>query len=58
MGENPKVDTQTAYALALWIGLLPEETASGAAETLARKIDRNGNRMATGSFRDARCCWR
>ncbi len=43
-----KVDTQTAYVLALWIGLLPEDVSPKAAETLAKKIAKNGNRMATG----------
>ncbi|HZQ47034.1 MAG TPA: family 78 glycoside hydrolase catalytic domain, partial [Verrucomicrobiae bacterium] len=47
-GGRLKVDTQTAYVLALWIGLLPEDMAFKAAETLGQKIAKNGNRMATG----------
>ncbi|MBA4146624.1 MAG: family 78 glycoside hydrolase catalytic domain [Verrucomicrobia bacterium] len=43
-----KVDTQTAYVLALWVGLLPEDKVTRAANTLAEKISKNGNRMATG----------
>jgi alpha-L-rhamnosidase len=42
------VDTQTAYVLALSIGLLPEERVSPAAARLADKIAKNGFRMATG----------
>lgn len=43
-----KVDTQTADALALWTGLLPEELLPKAAQALAGKIARNGYHMATG----------
>jgi len=43
-----KVDTQTAYVLALWIKLLPDNIAPKAAVALAEKISKNGNRMATG----------
>jgi alpha-L-rhamnosidase len=42
------VDTQTAYALALFVGLLPEESEAPAAARLAEKIEANGGRMATG----------
>ena len=42
------VDTQTAYALALFVGLLPEVSEGPAAARLAEKIDANGGRMATG----------
>ena len=43
-----KVDTQTAYVLALAFGLLPEKLEQPAADLLANKIIRNGYRMATG----------
>jgi len=43
-----KVDTQTAYVLALWAGLIPEKQAAHAAATLAKKIEQNGFRMTTG----------
>jgi alpha-L-rhamnosidase len=42
------VDTQSAYALALFVGLLPEEVTAPAAALLAGKIEANGGRMATG----------
>lgn len=42
------VDTQTAYALALWVGLLPEKGRPGAGGRLASMIRTNGGRMATG----------
>jgi len=42
------VDTQTAYVLALWIGLLPERIAPDSAARLAEKIAQNGYRMTTG----------
>jgi alpha-L-rhamnosidase len=42
------VDTQTAYVLGLWVGLLPEQWAPKAAARLAEKIEKNGFRMATG----------
>jgi alpha-L-rhamnosidase len=43
-----KVDTQTAYALAISFGLLPEAEVPAAARRLAEKIAQNGYRMATG----------
>jgi alpha-L-rhamnosidase len=42
------VDTQSAYVLALWVGLIPESSAALAAEFLAAKIRKNDSRMATG----------
>jgi alpha-L-rhamnosidase len=42
------VDTQTAYALALYMDLLPQELRAPAAERLAKKIRDNDNRMTTG----------
>jgi alpha-L-rhamnosidase len=42
------VDTQTAYALALYMDLLPQELRSAAAERLAKKIRDNETRMTTG----------
>jgi alpha-L-rhamnosidase len=42
------VDTQTAYALALYMDLLPQELRARAAERLASKIDDNDTCMATG----------
>jgi alpha-L-rhamnosidase len=42
------VDTQTAYVLALWAELLPEDARPKAADRLAGKIRANGGRMATG----------
>jgi alpha-L-rhamnosidase len=42
------VDTQSAYALALFVGLLPDEVAGQAAGRLAGKVETNGGRMATG----------
>ncbi len=42
------VDTQTAYVLALWVGLLPESLSTKAAGLLADKIRKNDTRMATG----------
>ena len=42
------VDTQSAYVLALWVGLLPEASAAKSAEFLAAKIKKNDSRMATG----------
>ncbi|MCP5113324.1 MAG: family 78 glycoside hydrolase catalytic domain, partial [bacterium] len=42
------VDSQTAYALALFSGLLPEEMRQPAADRLAQMIRDNGNRMGTG----------
>ena len=43
-----KVDTQTAYVLALAFDLLPEDQRRAAADRLAEKIVKNGYRMATG----------
>lgn len=43
-----KVDTQTAYALALYFDLLPREKRQAAGDRLAAKIEANGGRMATG----------
>ncbi|MBL9169134.1 MAG: family 78 glycoside hydrolase catalytic domain [Verrucomicrobiales bacterium] len=43
-----KVDTQTAYVLALAFELLPEDQRKAAADRLAEKIAKNGHRMATG----------
>jgi alpha-L-rhamnosidase len=42
------VDTQTAYALALYMDLLPQELRVPAAERLAKKIRDNDTRMTTG----------
>jgi alpha-L-rhamnosidase len=42
------VNTQTAYALALYMDLLPQELRVPAAEHLARKIRDNETRMSTG----------
>lgn len=42
------VDTQTAYALALFADLVPDPLRQAAGDHLARKIRANGNRMATG----------
>lgn len=42
------VDSQTAYVLALDMGLLPDTLVQPAADELARKIADNGFRMATG----------
>jgi alpha-L-rhamnosidase len=42
------VDTQTAYALALYTGLLPENQRLAAGKRLADKIRANDTRMATG----------
>lgn len=42
------VDTQTAYALALQSGLMPEGRRTAAGARLAAKIEANGTRMATG----------
>jgi len=43
-----KVDTQTAYVLALWAGMIPEKQVASAVAALATKIEQNGHRMATG----------
>lgn len=42
------VDTQTAYALALYMDLLPENQRPAAAARLAKKIQDNEGRMSTG----------
>ena len=42
------VDTQTAYVLALSVGLIPVQQISAAALTLVAKIAKNDHRMATG----------
>ncbi len=42
------VDTQTAYALALFVDLIPEELRLKTGQRLADKIKKNGTRMATG----------
>ena len=42
------MDTQTAYVLALWIGLLPDDLHASAADRLAEKIAKNEHRMTTG----------
>jgi alpha-L-rhamnosidase len=42
------VDTQTAYVLALWVGLIPAELANQSADALAAKLAKNDFRMATG----------
>jgi alpha-L-rhamnosidase len=42
------VDTQTAYALALYMDLLPQELRVPAGERLAKKIRDNETRMTTG----------
>lgn len=43
-----KVATQTAYALALYAGLVPDSARADTAKHLAEKIIRNGARMSTG----------
>lgn len=43
-----RVPTQTAYALALSNGLVPEALERAAADRLARMVEENGYRMATG----------
>jgi alpha-L-rhamnosidase len=42
------IDTQTAYALALFADLIPLQLRQAAGNHLAQKIRDNGNRMATG----------
>ena len=42
------VDTQSAYVLALWVGLIPDDVAARSAQRLADKIRKNDNLMATG----------
>ncbi|MEK6477414.1 glycoside hydrolase family 78 protein [Catalinimonas sp. 4WD22] len=41
-------DTQTSYALALYMGLYPEALAELGAARLARQIRENGNKFSTG----------
>jgi alpha-L-rhamnosidase len=41
-------DTQTVYALALYFGLLTEETERKAARRLVQLIKKNGNHLSTG----------
>ncbi len=41
-------DTQTAYALALYFGLYPEDKAQQGADRLAALVKENGNRFSTG----------
>jgi alpha-L-rhamnosidase len=43
-----RVNTQTAYALALYMNLVPQESRSTAGKILAEKIRTNDYRMATG----------
>ena len=42
------VDTQTAYALALYMDLLPDNLRAAAGARLAKKIQDNDTRMSTG----------
>ncbi len=42
------VDTQSAYVLALSVGLIAEKQIAAAADTLVAKIAKNDHRMATG----------
>jgi alpha-L-rhamnosidase len=42
------VNTQSAYVLALWIGLVPEKDIPAATAALATRIAGNDHRMATG----------
>ncbi|MBP5209713.1 MAG: family 78 glycoside hydrolase catalytic domain [Clostridia bacterium] len=50
LDENgqPKQTTQTAYLLALYVGLLPDEAIPAAVEALKNKIVENGYRLSTG----------
>jgi alpha-L-rhamnosidase len=43
-----RVDTQTAYALALYMGLIPDPLREAAGKELAKKIRDNEDRMGTG----------
>ena len=43
-----KVDTQTAYAIALAFDILPEEMRQSMADRLSEKIVKNKNRLTTG----------
>lgn len=42
------VDFQTSYSLALFAGLIPQESAPAASERLAQLIEENDGRMSTG----------
>ncbi|MFM7182933.1 MAG: family 78 glycoside hydrolase catalytic domain [Verrucomicrobiales bacterium] len=42
------IHNQTAYAMALFMGIIPEEGKSAAANHLAKLINDNGNKMTTG----------
>jgi len=42
------VDTQSAYVLALSVGLIPDQDLASATATLVAKIAKNDHRMATG----------
>jgi alpha-L-rhamnosidase len=50
VGEDAYItgDTQTAYALALHMGLLPEQARPRAAQRLVEDIRANGNHLTTG----------
>ncbi|MEI7728056.1 MAG: family 78 glycoside hydrolase catalytic domain [Verrucomicrobiota bacterium] len=43
-----KINTQTAYALAIMFGLRPSMSYEAAARLLAERVAQNGHRMATG----------
>jgi len=47
-GGRIEGETQTCYALALHVGLLPEETRPLAAKSLAEDIERRGHHLTTG----------
>ena len=47
-GGRLAVDTQSAYALALFVGLVGDEQRAALAARLAEKIRANGHRMTTG----------
>ncbi|HWQ90581.1 MAG TPA: family 78 glycoside hydrolase catalytic domain, partial [Clostridia bacterium] len=42
------VESQSAYVLALWVGLLPESVTGHSASLLSQRIHRAGDRMTTG----------
>jgi alpha-L-rhamnosidase len=42
------IETQSAYVLALWVGLIPEKQIPAAAAHLAERVAKNDYRMATG----------
>ena len=48
--------TQTAYLLALRLGLLPEEHRAAARDSLRAKIEQNGYRLSTGFVDTALLC--